>query len=80
MLYILAVLLPPLAVLFTGKIFQFIFNLILAALGVILAVVTLGAFGLIYILAIIHAIIVVHGHRQNKRDERLVRAVRGDKK
>jgi len=69
-----------LAVLFTGKIFQFIFNLILAAVGVILAVVTLGAFGLIYILAIIHAIIIVHGHRQEKRDERLVRAVRGDKK
>ncbi len=80
MLYILAILLPPLAVLFTGKIFQFIFNLILAAVGVILAVVTLGAFGLIYIFAIIHAIIIVHGHRQEKRDERLVRAVRGDKK
>lgn len=79
MLYILAILLPPLAVLFTGKIFQFIFNLILAAVGIVLAIFTLGTFGLIYILAIIHAIIVVHSYRQDKRDERLVRAVRGDK-
>lgn len=80
MLYILAILLPPLAVLFTGRIFQFIFNLVLAGIGVALFVVTLGVFGLVYILAIIHAIIVVHSYRQDKRDARLVRAVRGDKK
>lgn len=79
MLYVIAILFPPLAVLFTGKIFQFIFNLILAALGIFLAVVTLGAFGLIYILAVVHAVVVVHSYRQEKRDERLLRAVRGDR-
>ncbi|WP_404400659.1 YqaE/Pmp3 family membrane protein [Idiomarina seosinensis] len=79
MLYIIAILFPPLAILFTGKIFQFIFNLILAALGIFLAIVTLGAFGLIYLLAIIHAVVVVHSYRQEKRDERLVKAVRGEK-
>ncbi|MGM0481535.1 MAG: YqaE/Pmp3 family membrane protein [Pseudomonadota bacterium] len=79
MLYVIAILFPPLAVLFTGKIFQFIFNLILAALGIFLAVVTLGAFGLIYILAVVHAVVVVHSYRQEKRDERLLKAVRGDR-
>lgn len=80
MLYILAILIPPLAVLFTGKIFQLLFNIILTALGVVLFFASFGALGLVYILAIIHAIIVVHGYRRDKRDERLVRAVRGDRK
>ena len=46
MLYILAILFPPIA---------------------------------IYLVAIIHAIIAVHDYRQTKRDERLIKAARGDK-
>ncbi|EAQ32602.1 MULTISPECIES: YqaE/Pmp3 family membrane protein [Idiomarina] len=78
MRYILAVLIPPLAVLTTGRIFQFLFNVILTALGIVLFVFSFGALGLVYILAIIHAILVVRSYNQDKRDERLVRAVRGD--
>lgn len=77
MLYILAILLPPVAILFTGKIFQAIFNAVIAAIGIILFVVSLGALGAIYIIAIIHAIIAVHDYRSTKRDERLVKSMRG---
>lgn len=79
MLYILAILLPPIAILFTGKIFQAIFNAVIAVLGVVLFVFSLGALGIVYLIAIIHAIIAVHDYRQKKRDERLIKAARGDK-
>ncbi|HAS23532.1 YqaE/Pmp3 family membrane protein [Idiomarina loihiensis] len=58
MLYILAILLPPVAILLTGKIFQAIFNAVIA---------------------ILHAIIAVHGYHRDKRDERIIKAARGDK-
>ena len=64
MLYILAILFPPLAILFTGKIFQAIFNLIIAVVGVVLFIVSVGALGIVYLIAIIHAIIAVHDYRQ----------------
>ncbi|HAS14628.1 MULTISPECIES: hypothetical protein [Idiomarina] len=79
MLYILAILFPPIAILFTGKIFQAIFNAIIAIIGVVLFIVSFGALGVIYLVAIIHAIIAVHDYRQTKRDERLIKAARGDK-
>lgn len=79
MLYILAILLPPIAILFTGKIFQALFNAVIAVIGVVLFVFSLGALGAIYLIAIIHAIIAVHDYRQTKRDERLIKAARGDK-
>ena len=63
MLYILAILFPPLAILFTGKIFQAIFNLIIAVVGVVLFIVSIGALGIVYLIAIIHAIIAVHDYR-----------------
>ena len=66
MLYILAILFPPLAILFTGKIFQAIFNLIIAVVGVVLFIVSVGALGIVYLIAIIHAIIAVHDYRDRK--------------
>lgn len=80
MLYILAILFPPLAILFTGKIFQAIFNLILAVIGVVLFIVSVGALGIVYLIAIIHAILAVHSYHQQKRDERLIKAARGEDK
>jgi len=80
MLYILAILFPPLAILLTGKIFQAIFNLIIAVVGVVLFIVSIGALGIVYLIAIIHAIIAVHDYRQRKRDERLIKAARGQDK
>ena len=59
MLYLVAVLLPPLAVLLAGKPFQAILNLILTLL--------------FYVPGLIHAMFVVHNHYADKRQERFLR-------
>ena len=59
MLYLVAVLLPPLAVLLAGKPFQAILNLILTLL--------------FYVPGLIHALFVVHNHYADKRQERFLR-------
>lgn len=77
MMYILAIILPPLALLMTGKIFQAIFNLIMIVLSIIIFVFTLG-FGSffsfpLYIIAIIHAVFVVHGSKTDSKIEAAVK-------
>jgi uncharacterized membrane protein YqaE (UPF0057 family) len=62
MLYLVAVLLPPLAVLLSGKPFQALLNVILTLL--------------FYIPGLIHAIFVVHNHYADKRTDRLVKEMR----
>ena len=63
MLYLVAVLLPPLAVLLAGKPFQSIINLVLTI-----------AF---YVPGLIHAIFVVHNYYADQRNDRLMRSLRG---
>ena len=60
MLYLVAVIFPPLAVLLAGKPFQAILNLILLFITV-------------YVGALIHAIFVVHNHYADKRQDRMLR-------
>jgi len=58
-MYLLAIICPPLAVLLAGRPFQAFINIFLLALG--------GVPG------VIHAILVVKEHKEEKRFERLVR-------
>jgi uncharacterized membrane protein YqaE (UPF0057 family) len=60
--YLIAILLPPLAVLLAGKPFQAIINLALTLL--------------LWVPGMIHALVVVHNFYADKRQERLVEAVR----
>jgi uncharacterized membrane protein YqaE (UPF0057 family) len=62
MLYLVAILLPPLAVLLCGKPFQSIINVILTI-----------AF---YLPGQIHAVLVVHNHYADRRTERVIRSMR----
>jgi uncharacterized membrane protein YqaE (UPF0057 family) len=59
-LYLLAILLPPVAVLLAGKPFQAVINLVLTLL--------------LWVPGMIHAIFVVHNHYADKRTERLIEA------
>jgi uncharacterized membrane protein YqaE (UPF0057 family) len=61
MLYLLAVVLPPLAVLLCGKPFQALLNIPLTLLA--------------WVPGMIHAVFVVHNHYADKRAERMIRAV-----
>ncbi len=63
MRYVLAILLPPLAMFFCGKVIQAIFCLIL--------MLTLIGWPV----ASIWALLVVHDHNEKKRNEELMRAI-----
>lgn len=60
--YLLAILLPPVAVFLCGKPIQGIINIIL----------TLAFF----VPGVIHAILVVHGYYADKRTDRIVKAIK----
>lgn len=62
MRYLLAIVLPPVAVLLCGKPFQFFLNIFLTIC--------------FWIPGMIHAILVVNSHLADKRTERLERAIR----
>jgi uncharacterized membrane protein YqaE (UPF0057 family) len=66
MLYLLAILLPPVAVLFCGKPVQFVLNIILTLC--------------FYLPGMIHAILVVNNHLADKRAERIEQAIRDNHK
>jgi uncharacterized membrane protein YqaE (UPF0057 family) len=62
MLYLVAILLPPVAVLLCGKPFQAILNVILTLM--------------FYFPGLIHALLVVHNYYQDKRTGRIIDAIR----
>ncbi len=79
MLYILGIILPPIALFVVGKPIQAIFNLIIFVLSGLIFIGTLG-FGSflsfpLWIVAVIHALFVVHGHNSDKKIERIADAV-----
>jgi uncharacterized membrane protein YqaE (UPF0057 family) len=61
MRYFLAIILPPAAVLLCGKPIQFVLNCILTLC--------------LWIPGMIHALMVVSGHKADKRTDRIVRAI-----
>jgi uncharacterized membrane protein YqaE (UPF0057 family) len=61
MRYLLAIILPPLAVLFCGKPIQFLLNILLTLC--------------FWIPGVVHAILVVHDHHEDKRANRLMKAI-----
>lgn len=61
MLYLLAIVLPPFAVLLTGRPGQALLNLLLTVLG--------------WIPGVIHAMLVVSEHKANKRTDRMAKTI-----
>ncbi|MBU2099120.1 MAG: YqaE/Pmp3 family membrane protein [Gammaproteobacteria bacterium] len=62
MRYLIAILLPPLAVFLCGKPFQAILNIFLTLL--------------FWVPGMIHAILVVHNHLEDKRANRIIKAMK----
>jgi hypothetical protein len=69
MLYLVAVLVPPLAVLLCGKPFQAFINGVLWLLGLAAALVAVGL--PVILVCIVHAIGVVHNYYADQRARRL---------
>ena len=63
MMYLLAILLPPVAVLVTGRPFQAVLNFFLTLL--------------FWVPGVIHAILVDNEHKANQRADRIARQMRG---
>ncbi len=60
-LYFLAIILPPVAVLLTGKPIQALLNLVLTALG--------------WIPGVIHAFMVINSHKADRRNDAIIKAM-----
>jgi len=69
MMYLLAIFCSPLALLFTGKPFQALFNLVLYVLSLVLVLtIVLAHFGvLVWLAAFAHAVLVIHGAHEDRR-------------
>ena len=71
-MYLLALLLPPLAILFSGRPVQAVLNALLWLLGLILLVLPFIPGLLTWGLAVVWALSVVHARTREARDRRLV--------
>ena len=72
MLYLLAFLAPPVAILLAGRPFQAVFNALLWVLGLVLLVLPFVPGLLTWALATIWAVVVVRNRNAAARDRRLV--------
>ena len=78
MRYLLAIFVPPLAVLLCGKFFQAVVNLVIWVAGC--AMIVVAGIGLFIVpIAMLHAILVVNSHLADKRNAALVGAVKSSR-
>ena len=68
MMYVLAIVLPPLALLIQGRIFQAMFNLVLFVLSIVFAIFS---FGTLWMICVAWAIIVVYRDASDNRMRRI---------
>jgi hypothetical protein len=81
MIYLVAIFLPPLALLLYGKIFQAIFNFIICVLAIVLGIIFIvlpGApFVILWGIAVVHAVLAVNSAKQDARAREVADAMRG---
>jgi hypothetical protein len=80
MIYLVAIFLPPLALLLYGRVFQAIFNLLICIVALVTAFVWLffaGAPGLvIWFIAVLHAVLVINSVKQDRRARLIAASMR----
>jgi uncharacterized membrane protein YqaE (UPF0057 family) len=72
MRYVLALIIPPLALLLSGRPFQAVFNLLLWVVGLVALLLPMVPGVLPWGIATLWAVLGVHGSRQEARDRRLI--------
>ncbi len=79
MIYLLAIVLPPLALLLYGRVLQAIINLViwLAAVIVFVASLTLlaGLSAALWLVCVVHAILVINRVQNDRRNRALIDAI-----
>ena len=76
MIYVLAFLLPPLALLLEGKLFSAIFNIALLILAVIVTAITLFWASPLLLAPSFHAIVAIAQSRRQREHREIVDAIR----
>ena len=71
MIYILAVFLPPLALLLNGQPFSAVFNFLIIVPCILLGLV----FWVLFLVPSIHAVVAIHMERENRRHREIVDAI-----
>jgi hypothetical protein len=79
MIYLCALILPPLALFLSGKPFQGILNLILWLASIVFAITILGfTIGFVlWAICAVHAVFVVNGAKADARNKALIDAMKG---
>ena len=81
MIYLVAILMPPLALLIYGKIFQAILNFLICVLAIVLGIIFIllpGApFVILWGIAVVHAVLAVNSAKQDARARDVADAMRG---
>jgi hypothetical protein len=81
MIYLVAIVLPPLALLIYGKIFQAIFNFLICVLAIVLGIIFIvlpGApFVILWGIAVLHAVLAINSAKQDARAREVADAMRG---
>ena len=81
MIYLVAIVLPPLALLIYGKIFQAILNFLICVLAIVLGIIFIllpGApFVILWGIAVVHAVLAVNSAKQDARARDVADAMRG---
>ena len=80
MIYLIAIFCSPLALLLTGRPISALFNLILYILSIALwlTIILHHAGFLLWLVAFVHAVLVIHGAREDRRARWIADAVRRD--
>ena len=73
MIYILAVLLPPLGLLFNGQPFSAIFSVILIVFSLIFGILFLAP--ILFLLPSIHGVLAVYMKREDRKHREIVEAI-----
>jgi len=73
LLYILAIILPPLALLLNGQIFAAVFNAILFVLFLVIGLLFLAP--VLWLIAPAHAILAIYMRREDRKHRELVEAI-----
>jgi hypothetical protein len=78
MLYLIAIFCSPLALLFAGRPFSALFNLVLYLLAVALTItIVLAHFGfLLWLAAFVHAVLAIHSAHEDRRARWIADAMR----
>jgi len=80
MIYLIAVFCSPLALLLTGRPISALFNLILYVLSIVLwlTIILHHAGFLLWLVAFVHAVLVIHGAHEDRRTRWIANAMRRD--